>query len=71
MAYIKAKALSEKPTSREALEALVRQALKDLGMELPDEYIEMIVELLLKLLKAGISLDAIPDEVMGFYRELK
>lgn len=71
MAYIKAKALSEKPTTREELEALVRQALKDLGIELPDEYIDRIVDLLLKLLMAGIDLNQIPDEVLGFYQKYK
>ncbi|MBQ7563201.1 MAG: DUF1002 domain-containing protein [Lachnospiraceae bacterium] len=68
MAYIKAKALSEKPTSREELEALVRQTLKDLGIELPDEYINRIVDFLLKLLMAGIDLNQIPDEILEFYQ---
>ncbi|MCR4656551.1 MAG: DUF1002 domain-containing protein [Lachnospiraceae bacterium] len=71
MAYVKAKALSEKPTSREELEALVRQALKDLGIELPDEYVDRIVDLLLKLLMAGIDLNQIPNEVFGFYQKYK
>ncbi len=59
VSYIKAKVISEKPSTREELEALIRQALEDLGMTLSDEYIERIVDLILKIMKSGIDLDAL------------
>ncbi len=56
---IKARIISEKPTTKEAVEDLVREVLKELGLYLSDEYIDRIVELILKLMSSGIDMSGL------------
>ncbi|MCR5788378.1 MAG: DUF1002 domain-containing protein [Lachnospiraceae bacterium] len=59
VSVIKARVIAERPTSREELESLIREILKELGLNLSDEYIDRIVELILKLMRSGIDLDGL------------
>ncbi|MCR4654992.1 MAG: DUF1002 domain-containing protein [Lachnospiraceae bacterium] len=65
ISYIKAKVLAEKPGTREEVEALVRQALEELGISLRDKYIQRIVDLILKIAMSGIDLDALAALASG------
>ena len=44
---------------QEAVEDLVREVLKELGLYLSDEYIDRIVELILKLMSSGIDMSGL------------
>ena len=63
VSVIKARVISERPATREALESLIREILKELGLNLSDEYIDRIIELILKLMHSGIDLDGLSGSI--------
>ncbi len=52
IALIKKEIITKNPGSKAEIEEIVRQALKDLGLTLSDEYIDRIVELIMKIIRA-------------------
>ncbi|MCR5733926.1 MAG: DUF1002 domain-containing protein [Lachnospiraceae bacterium] len=52
IALIKKEIITKNPGSKAEVEAIVRGAQSDLGLTLPDEYIDRIVDLIMKIVKA-------------------
>lgn len=71
VAYIKQLIIEQGLKSKEDIEAAIREAMKEFGIDLTDEQIKELTELLQKISKLDIDVDALLSQAKGIYDKLK
>lgn len=71
VAYIKQLIVEQGLKTQEEIEAAIREAMKEFGIDLTDEQIAELVNLLKKISELDIDVDALLNQAKGIYEKLK